>query len=118
MNSKINDINRIEHIIENIEYVEKIVDNATLEEIIGNFEKRLALERALEIIGEATKHISEEILHDKQNTSPWRKIIGLRNILSHEYFRMDYDVIYEISKKDIVPLKKEILRIKNKLENE
>ena len=79
--------------------------------------KYLSVERLLEIIGEAANHISEEVLYDEDNSTPWKLIIGLRNILSHEYFRVDSKTIYQLATKDIVPLKKEILRIKNKLEN-
>ena len=43
-----------------------------------------AVERQLEIVGEAARHVSGEY-QQKYPDIPWRQIIGLRNILAHEY---------------------------------
>lgn len=117
MKYRIGVIERISHIIESIEKIEIILKNVSFEEFENNFEKQLAIERLLEIIGESSKHISNEILFDTENAIPWEKVISTRNFLSHEYFRIDYDLVYKIATIDIIPLKQEILRIKNKLEN-
>lgn len=117
MKHNLGNIDRITHIIDSIEKIEIILKNVGFEEFEINFEKQLAVERLLEIIGEASKHISNEILFDEENSTPWQKVISTRNFLSHEYFRIDYDLVYQIATIDIIPLKKEIIRIKNKLEN-
>ena len=117
MKPKLGNIARLEHIIDSIEKIEITMQGISLDEFIENWEKRLLVERLLEIIGEASKHISDEILYDEENSTPWKKIISTRNFLSHEYFRIDYDLVYKIVTIDIIPLKKEILRIKTKLEN-
>lgn len=49
----------------------------------------LALERVMEVLGGAARRVSDEF----QRTHPeiaWRKIIGLRNVLAHEYGRIDH----------------------------
>lgn len=74
-------------------------------------EKRLSVERLLEITGEASNHISEKLLYHPDISAPWRKIIGTRNIIAHEYFRIDYKIIYQIAKEEIIPLKKDIQNI-------
>src|SRR5690606_2838375 len=117
MKPKLVNIARLEHIIDSIEKIEITMQGVSLDEFIENWEKRLLVERLLEIIGEASKHISDEVLYDEENSTPWKKIISTRNFLSHEYFRIDYDLVYKIVTIDIIPLKKEILRIKTKLEN-
>ena len=117
MKHNFGNLERIIHILEAIEKIEIITTNVSMEEFKSNMEKSLAIERLLEIIGEASNHISEDVLYDEENSTPWKLIIGLRNVLSHEYFRVDSNTIYQVATKDIVPLKKEILRIKNKLEN-
>ena len=117
MKPKLGNIARLEHIIDSIEKIEITMQGVSLDEFIENWEKRLLVERLLEIIGEASKHISDEVLYDEENSTPWKKIISTRNFLSHEYFRIDYDLVYKIVTIDIIPLKKEILRIKTKLEN-
>jgi uncharacterized protein with HEPN domain len=50
--------------------------------------------RNLEIIGEAARNINEEIKNKYQEV-PWRNMIGLRNILIHEYFHIDESIIWE-----------------------
>ncbi|MGC4128996.1 MAG: DUF86 domain-containing protein [Bergeyella sp.] len=117
MKHKIGDIQRIQHIIDSISTIEIIVNDVDEHTFINNIEKKFSVERLLEIIGEATNHISDEILYDKENSTSWNQIISLRNFLSHEYFRVDYKIIYKIATNNLIPLKKEILRIKNKLEN-
>lgn len=116
MRHKIGNLARVQHIADAIDKIEIIMKEVDFETFVNDFEKRLAIERLLSIIGEASNHIDEEILFDEENATPWKSIIGLRNFLSHEYFRVDYDVIYNIAVHQTVPLKKEILRIKNKLE--
>jgi len=52
------------------------------------------------IIGEASKHIPAEIV-DKYTELPWRKMYILRNIVTHDYFGVDYETIWEIAKNEI-----------------
>jgi len=117
MKHNLNDLVRVNHILDAIEKIEIIVSGVSMEEFITNWEKHLLTGRLFEIIGEASKHISEEVLYDSENSTPWNLIRGLRNIVSHEYFRVDYKTIYKLATIDIIPLKKDILRIKTKLEN-
>lgn len=46
---------------------------------------------------------------------PWRKVIALRNIISHEYANVDEEIIFAIIKQSLLPLKTTILEIKNYL---
>lgn len=55
-----------------------------------------AVVRNFEIIGEAAKHIPTNI-QDKYNAIPWKKMYGLRNMITHEYFGIDYEIIWEIA---------------------
>jgi len=50
------------------------------------------LKRNLEIIGEASKNIPEDI-KEKYSKIPWKRMIGLRNIAIHEYFGVDLSII-------------------------
>jgi len=69
-----------------------------------------AVIRQLEIIGEATKHISME-LRDLYNEVPWRRIAGLRDVLIHDYMGVDLDAVWQITQKEIPKLEKYIRRI-------
>jgi len=108
MKHNLGDEARIILIIEAIADIEMILNNVSIEDFLSNKEKKLATERLLEIIGEASNHISEKILYHPEIATPWRKIIGTRNLIVHEYFRINYDIIYQIAKDDIIPLKEEI----------
>ena len=66
----------------------------------------------LQIIGEASGKISDET-RNMTLSIPWRQIIGLRNIIVHEYFGIDPGEIWNTIIKDIPGLKVEILKILN-----
>jgi len=59
-----------------------------------------AVVRNFEIIGEAAKNLPSEI-KDKYPEIPWKKMYGLRNLISHEYFGIDYEMIWEIITSDL-----------------
>jgi len=111
MKHNLTDINRIEHIIESITNLESFLENVSFEEFSNNKEKILAVERSLEIIGEASNNISEKIILHPEISTPWRQIISTRNIIAHEYFRVDIEIIYKIATNNIIPLKKDIQTI-------
>lgn len=102
---------RVIHILQAIENIEFILKDVSFEEFSKNIEKKLAIERLLEIIGEATNKISENILYNSDTSSPWRKIIATRNMISHEYFRIDEELLYQIATNNMIPLKKDIQKI-------
>ncbi|MBB3697225.1 DUF86 domain-containing protein [Flammeovirga yaeyamensis] len=76
-----------------------------------SFIYKRAIERDLEIIGEAVKKLYE--IDPNYNISSKKKIIGLRNIISHAYDSVEDELLWGIIIKDIPILKKEILKLKN-----
>jgi uncharacterized protein with HEPN domain len=54
-----------------------------------------AVVRNFEIIGEAAKNIPDQLKEEYQEI-PWNKMYGLRNLILHEYFGVDYEMIWEI----------------------
>lgn len=75
--------------------------------------------REYEIIGEAMKNIPAKF-RKKYPQIPWQKAIGMRNKLIHEYFGVDFYLIWETTKRDLPKLKTQIKAIldemnKNKL---
>ncbi len=59
-----------------------------------------AVVRNFEIIGEASKNIPDQV-KEKYPEIPWRKMYGLRNLISHKYFGVDYEMIWEIITTDL-----------------
>ena len=65
---------------------------------------------SLEIIGEATAHLSENFRKEHKNI-PWREMKDLRNLLIHQYFHIDPEEIWTISVTDIPVLIKDLEKI-------
>jgi uncharacterized protein with HEPN domain len=72
--------------------------------------RRLAVERQLEVIGQAANKISPEAQNNLENI-PWKNIIGLRNKLAHDYGEILAERIWRISKKSLQELLKELEKI-------
>lgn len=71
--------------------------------------------RRLEVIGEAVKNLSPS-LRDKYPEVHWKGVARFRDVLTHSYFRVDLNLVWKIIKDDLPVLKKQILQIKNELE--
>lgn len=66
-----------------------------------------AFVRSLEIIGEATKRVSDD-LRTKYPDVAWRSMAGMRDRLIHVYFGIDYDIVWDVVKNKIPKLEKQI----------
>ena len=63
-----------------------------------------AIVRALEIIGEASNHISEE-LQEKHPEAPWFEMRAMRNKIVHDYMEINADIIWDTVQNDLPALK-------------
>ena len=59
------------------------------------------------IVGEAAWSLSQAI-KDASPQVPWRKIQGMRHIMVHDYFKVDWDIVYSTERQDIPMLKPQI----------
>jgi len=71
-----------------------------------------AVVRNLEILGEASKGLSETIRQQNPNI-PWRKIAGMRDIVAHHYFGLDKDAIWDAVKNRVPGLLEDLRRIRD-----
>ncbi|MFA4953304.1 MAG: DUF86 domain-containing protein [Candidatus Pacearchaeota archaeon] len=100
----------IEDILSSIKNIEEFSKNLDREKFSKNILRQSAIIRQLEIIGEAVKNLPDSF-REKYPKIPWKNIAGLRDILSHAYFGVNIDRVWEIVKKDLPILKKEITQI-------
>ena len=101
----------IEDIIESIEAIESYLNNLEYETFIDNRMVYAATIRELEIIGEAVGKISQTIKNEYSDID-YRTIKDFRNVLAHEYFGVDMEIVWIIATDKIPALKQNILRIK------
>lgn len=80
-----------------------IVANVTRESFLGDRVRLLALERSLELVGEAARRMSDTF-RKKHPQILWKEMIGLRNILAHDYGRIDHDKLYTTATNEIPKL--------------
>ncbi len=66
-----------------------------------------AVIRRLSIIGEVSKNVTKE-LKDKHRDINWKNIAGMRDLIVHEYFGMDLDLVWNTIKIDLPVLKKTV----------
>jgi uncharacterized protein with HEPN domain len=110
MRGKLGDKIRLQHMYDAIVEIESYTNNVDLSDFINNSMMRFACLKQLEIIGEASNHISEETQH-KFPDIEWKQIVGMRNVFVHEYFGIDSILVWEIIQNDIAELKNKIKEI-------
>jgi uncharacterized protein with HEPN domain len=110
MKEQISNEARLRHILDAIIEIESYIKDFSLADFTANSLVRNATVRQLEIIGEASKHLTED-LRMKYHEINWDEISGLRNIIVHEYFIVDNNILWDIVTNDIPPLKTLIAKI-------
>ena len=100
----------LKDILDAISDIEVFIANINEAEFYKNKEKKYAVVRALEIIGEAAKNLSKE-LREKHKEIPWKEIAGMRDKLIHSYFGIKWELVWETVKNKIPELKNQLLKI-------
>ncbi len=86
---------RLLHMLEAAEKARRIAGSYTRADIENNEMLELSLVKAVEIIGEAARHVSPETRALAPQIE-WQKIVDMRNNLVHAYFRIKYDVLWQV----------------------
>jgi uncharacterized protein with HEPN domain len=110
MRNSLGDKARLQHIYDAILEIESYVQKSSYDTFQSNSMMQYACVKQLEIIGEAANHLTHHFIK-LYSVIKWREIIGLRNLLIHEYFGIDAKIVWDIITTDIVSLKPQIKEI-------
>lgn len=81
--------------LESARLIREFTAGLKIEDYLKDRKLQLAIERSLEIIGEAARRISENFQESHQEI-PWRKIIAQRNVIAHEYGEIRHERIWTV----------------------
>jgi uncharacterized protein with HEPN domain len=97
----------LNHILEEADYLLSESANIDYSEFTKNATLKRSFVRALEVIGEAAKNIPEEF-REKHQKIRWKDMAGLRDVLIHRYFGINYNMVWDIVKNQVPGLKSNI----------
>lgn len=95
------------HIQEEIDFLVKASQSLDYNTFLDDPVRTRAFVRSLEIIGEATKNLDIE-LREENSQIEWRAMAGMRDILIHRYFGVDYEVVFDVVTRKIPSLQPQI----------
>jgi len=100
----------LEDILECIQKIENYIENISETEFQNDSEKQDAIIRRIEIIGEATKKISNQTRENYPQV-PWKEMAGMRDVVVHGYFGISIRLIWNVATNEIRNLKPEMEKI-------
>ncbi len=107
----------LHHINDSIQRIKQYISNMDHSEFISNNMAQAAVIRELEIIGEASKSVSNET-KDLAPEIPWRRISGMRDKLIHNYMGVDMEAVWDTLVIDIPDLGKNITDLMGNFDNQ
>lgn len=87
-------------ILDSAQLVQRYVGGKTLQDLLEDVGLQDKVVRRFEIIGEAARRLSDET-RDRLGSVPWRAVVGLRDVLIHDYDEVDYEELWDIVQNDL-----------------
>ena len=102
----------LESILEHTEALESFCAGLSFEDFQNDLKTRLACEKCIQNISESSNHLSKEFKEEYKDF-PWSQIKGMRNILVHEYFKIDNRIVWDVIQNFIPNLKLQVQNVLN-----
>lgn len=96
----------LRHVLDAIGKIERYVE-VGYEEFMAASHWQDAVIRQLEIIGEAVKRISPDLLGSRPDI-PWRRIAGMRDVLIHDYMGVDLEAVWRVTQQELASLRQAV----------
>ncbi|MCC7355982.1 MAG: DUF86 domain-containing protein [Anaerolineae bacterium] len=105
--SKRRDADYLNDVREAMERIAIYTSGLTYDQFMADTKTQDAIVRNLEVIGEATKKLSSS-LRDSYPQIPWKNLAGVRDKLIHDYFGVNYEIVWTIAQKELPTLLSQI----------
>lgn len=105
----------IRHMLDEIDYILGQVSTTDYESFVRDETLKRAFVRSIEVIGEASKKMSEDI-KALQPDIEWRKVSGMRDRLIHGYFGVDYAIVWDVALNKLPDIRVKLLDLLNQLQ--
>jgi uncharacterized protein with HEPN domain len=96
---------RLADIVEAVERIRQVLEGAPLEAFEQDWQKRWLVERGIEVISEASRHLTGE-MKSRRAEIPWSRVAGIGNVLRHAYDRVAPEVLWRLAQDDLPALER------------
>jgi uncharacterized protein with HEPN domain len=107
----------IRHMLDEIDYILSRISNMDFDSFVRDETLKRAFVRSIEVIGEASKKLPEDI-KAMQPDIEWRKVSGIRDRLIHDYFGIDYTIVWDVALNKLPELRVELYHLLKKLQSD
>ena len=97
-------------IIRSIEKIEEYTHTLSLEQLLHDERTKDAVLRNIQVIGDASKNLPPEFIQNHPDID-WRGIAGMRNIITHRYFHVDWNLVWISIHEELPVLKDQLLKL-------